>query len=292
MTFPKVKKKAVPYIFLLPNMAIFLIYIIIPAAIGVYYSFTNFDGLNDPKWIGVANYVKIFTRDRKFISALLNTIKYTAVTVPIIFVIALVLALIITQKIIGKTVFRASYYWPVMISFIVIGVMWQWILGDTFGIFNFLMEKMGIGKIATLTSKEFAWWAAVLIMVHARAGYYMLIFVGGLLSIPDEIYEASRIDGANKVQKFFYVTFPMLRPTSILVLIMSTVHIFKVYPLIVSFTGGGPYNATRFIVQHIYEAAFQGSEIGAASAMSVVALMIVTLFSAITFVIGKRTSYE
>lgn len=280
------KQKSVPYLFLAPNLLIFTIYIITPAIMGVYYSFTNFDGLNDPKFVGLKNYGKLIG-DERFLEALWNTIKYVAVSVPLTYVLSLGLALIIIQELRAKSFFRATYYWPVMISFIVVGVMWQWILGDTFGIFNFILEKVGIGRISTLTDENFAWWGAVFIMVWSKAGYYMIMFIGGLLSIPPQLYEAADIDGANTLQKFFKITLPVIKPTSLLVIILSTMTIFKVYPLIVSFTGGGPYDATRFIVQHIYEAAFQSYEVGYASAMSVVMLIIVTTFSGLNFLASK-----
>jgi alpha-1,4-digalacturonate transport system permease protein len=281
------RQKSIPYLFLAPNLIIFTVYIIIPAFIGVYYSFTKFDGLNDPKFVGFANYIELFTDDPEFLAALWNTIRYVLVSVPLMYVLALTLAVIITKEIRGKSFFRATYYWPVMISFIVVGVMWQWIFGDQFGGFNMILEKIGIGRISTLTNPVFAWWAAVFIMVWSKAGYYMVMFIGGLLSIPNELYEAAEIDGANRVQKFFRITLPVLKPTSLMVIILSTMNIFKVYPMIVSFTGGGPYDATRFVVQHIYEAAFQLYEVGYASAMSVIMLVVVTTFSGINFLINR-----
>ena len=135
------RQKSVPYLFLAPNLIIFTVYIIIPAIIGVYYSFTKFDGLHDPKFIGFANYVELFTDDPDFLKALWNTIRYVFASVPLTYVLALALAMVIIQEIKGKGFFRASYYWPVMISFIVVGVMWQWIFGDQFGIFNLILEK-------------------------------------------------------------------------------------------------------------------------------------------------------
>jgi len=284
------RQKSVPYLFLAPNLFIFVVYIITPAIMGIYYSLTKFDGLRDPIFIGLANYVKLFTKDKAFLEALLNTVKYVVVTVPLMYVVALTLALIIIQELRAKSLLRATYYWPVMISFIVVGVMWQWILGDTFGIFNSILEKLGFSRVSTLTDKNFAWWAAVFLMVWSQAGYYMIMFVGGLQSIPLELYEAASIDGANVFQKFFKITLPVLKPTTLLVIILSSMTIFKVYPLIVSFTGGGPYNATRFIVQHIYEAAFEKYEIGYASAMSVVMLLFVTTFSGLNFLINKGGS--
>lgn len=283
------RQKSVPYLFLAPNLIIFAVYIITPALMGIYYSFTRFDGLRDPVFIGLANYIELFTEDEKFIAALFNTIKYVAVTIPLIYVVSLALALIIIQEIRAKAIFRATFYWPVMISFIVVGVMWQWIFGDTFGIFNSILDAIGIGRIQTLTNPTFAWWGAVFIMVWSKAGYYMIIFIGGLLSIPHTLYEAAEIDGANTIQKFFLITLPVIKPTSLMVVILATMQVFKVYPMIVTFTSGGPYDATRFIVQHIYEAAFQSYEVGYASAMSVVMLVIVTVFSGLNFILNKES---
>lgn len=281
------RQKAVPYAFLAPNLIIFITFIIIPALIGVYYSFTDFDGLRDPVFIGLENYKNLFS-DVYFGPALWNTIKYVAATVPLIFFISLGLAVLLVQPLRGKWFFRASYYWPVMISAIVVGVMWQWIMGDSFGLINTVLGWMGKEPIQTLTSGTFAWWAVVFVMVWSRVGYYMVMFMGALLSIPESLYEAARIDGANRWQQFTRVTYPILKPARIMVMILATMAVFKVYPLVVTFTNGGPYRATTFIVQHVYEVAFKQYQVGFASAMSVVMLLIVTIFSGINFFASKR----
>jgi alpha-1,4-digalacturonate transport system permease protein len=273
--------------FLTPNLIIFSIFIILPAFIGVYYSFTNFDGLNDPKFIGLANYIELFIGDTDFIAALWNTVKFVAASVPLTFLVSLSLAYIIVNMARGTSFFRASYYWPVMISTIVVGVMWQWILGDTFGVINAVRVSFGLEKMQTLTSPIFAWWSTVFVTVWSRVGYYMVMFMGGLLSIPGELYEAAKIDGANRRQQFFKITIPAIKPTILLVLILSTMTIFKTYPMVVTLTGGGPYDATRYVVQHIYETAFESYKVGYASAMSIVMLVIVTIASAVNFYINK-----
>jgi len=281
------RQKIAPYLFLTPNLLIFSIFIILPAFIGIYYSFTNFDGLNDPKFIGLANYVELFADDPDFMAALWNTVRFVAASVPLTFVVSLGLAYVIVNMVKGTSFFRASYYWPVMISTIVVGIMWQWILGDTFGVINALRAGMGLEKMQTLTDPRFAWWSTVLITVWSKSGYYMVLFMGGLLSIPGELYEAAKIDGANRMQQFFRITIPAIKPTIILVLILSTMTIFKTYPMVLTLTGGGPYDATRYVVQHIYETAFKSYEIGYASAMSIVMLVIVTVASAINFYINR-----
>ncbi len=280
------RQKAVPYAFLAPNLIIFITFIIIPALIGVYYSFTEFDGLHDPVWVGLANYKALFT-DEYFGPALWNTIKYVAATVPLIFAVSLGLAVLLVQPLKGKWFFRASYYWPVMISAVVVGIMWQWILGDSFGFVNVVLGFFGVGPIETLTNGTFAWWAVVFAMVWSRAGYYMVMFMGALLSIPESLYEAANIDGANKWQQFWSITYPILRPARVMVIILSTMAVFKVYPLVVTLTDGGPYSATTFLVQHVYEVAFESYKIGFASSMSMVMLLIVTIFSGVNFFMSR-----
>lgn len=283
------KQKVVPYMFLAPNLLIFSIFIILPALIGLYYSFTNvtlftFDGF---KFIGIDNYVRLF-KNKYFIDAFVNTIKLVVVVVPLMYAMSLLLALLIVQPLKAKGFFRAVYYWPVMISAIVVGIMWNWILAGNFSIFNAIIKNLGFDTMRTLTNPTFAWWSVVFALVWSRAGYYMIIFMAALLSIPVSLYEASDIDGANKIQKFLYITYPALRPARLMVFILTTMEIFKVYPLVVTLTGGGPHRATYFTVQYIYEVAFKEYQVGSASAMSMVMLLIVTIFAALNFFLSKR----
>jgi alpha-1,4-digalacturonate transport system permease protein len=283
------KQKVVPYLFLAPNLLIFSIFIILPALIGFYYSFTNvtlftFDGFD---FIGLRNYVKLLNNEY-FIKAFTNTIKLVIVVVPLMYVASLTLAVLIVQPIKAKGLFRAVYYWPVMISAIVVGIMWNWILAGNFSIFNAFIKAIGLESMKTLTDPTFAWWSVVFALVWSRAGYYMIIFMAALLSIPVSLYEASDIDGANKWQKFLYITYPAIRPARLMVFILTTMEIFKVYPLVVTLTGGGPHRATYFTVQYVYEVAFKEYQVGSASAMSMVMLLIVTIFTAANFFLSKR----
>lgn len=281
------KQKVVPYMFLAPNLLIFSIFIILPALIGLYYSFTDFDGLRDPTFVGFANYINL-VNNLAFRTALWNTIKLVVVTVPFVFASALIMALIVIQPLKAKGLFRATYYWPVMISFVVVGLMWQWILGDSFGVINGIIRRFDGDPIRTLTNGSFAWWAVVFIFAWSRAGYYMIMFMAALLSVPVQLYEAAKIDGANAIQRFRFVTYPAIKPARIMVFILATMEVFKIYPLVVTFTGGGPFRSTEFIVQYIYEVAFQRYQVGLASAMSVVMLLFVTAFTGLNFFLSKR----
>ena len=287
------KQKIVPYLFLTPNMIIFSVFIILPALIGIFYSFTNMTlfTFGVPEIIGFANYQKLFA-DEDFIAALWNTIKLVIVTVPIVFTTALLIALLLVQAIKAIGFFRAVYYWPVMISAVVVGIIWQWILAGNFGLFNTALGVIGIGPIDTLINPRFAWWSVVFATVWSRAGYYMIIFIGALLSIPVPLYEAAKMDGANRFQRFRYVTYPSLKAARLMVFILVTMEIFKTYPLVVTLTGGGPFGATEFTVQYIYEMAFKSYQVGYASAMSVIMLLFVTIITAFNFYLsrgGKNT---
>jgi alpha-1,4-digalacturonate transport system permease protein len=179
------------------------------------------------------------------------------------------------------------YYWPVMISAVVVGIIWQWILAGNFGLFNTALTAIGIGPIDTLINPQFAWWSVVFAIVWSRSGYYMIIFVAALLSIPVSLYEAAEVDGATKLQKFRFVTFPALKAARLMVFVLVSMEIFKTYPLVVTLTGGGPFDATQFTVQYIYEMAFSRYQVGYASAMSVIMLLFVTVITGLNFYFAR-----
>ncbi len=289
----KAKQKIIPYLFLTPNLLIFSIFIIYPALIGVYYSFTNMTlfTFGTPDFVGLENYIRLF-QDEDFIAAIINTFSLVIVTVPIVFVVSLALGVLLVQPLKLVGLFRASYYWPVMISAVVVGIMWNWILATDRSMFNQLIGVFGFDPIDTLTNPLFAWVAVVFAIVWSRAGYYMIIFVAALFSVPVSLYEAARMDGANRVQRFLYVTWPSLKAARVMVFILVTMEVFKTYPLVVTLTGGGPFDATEFTVQYIYEMAFRSYQVGYASAMSVIMLLFVTIITGLNFYLSKGGSHE
>ena len=289
----QMKQKIIPYLFLTPNLLIFSIFIIFPAIIGIYYSFTNMTlfTFDTPDYVGFLNYTRLL-QDEDFIAAIFNTFKLVLVTVPIIFVVSLTLAILLVQPLKLVGLFRASYYWPVMVSAVVVGLMWNWILATDRSIFNQVLFWLGFDKVDTLTSPLFAWWAVVFAIVWSRAGYYMIIFVAALFSVPVSLYEAARMDGANRIQRFLYVTWPSLKAARLMVFILVTMEVFKTYPLVVTLTGGGPFEATQFTVQYIYEMAFRSYQVGYASAMSVIMLLFVTIVTGLNFYLSKGGSNE
>lgn len=280
------EQKIFPYLLLLPTMLIFGIFLFYPALNGFWVSFTKWDGVNPQEFIGLANYVKLLG-DKVFLASFFRTLLYTLVTVPVIFAAALALAVLLTRKIKGSNFFRAVFYWPTMISTIVVGLSWRFLLGEDSGVINYLLNAMGGSSVKWLTDSRIALAVVIFVTAWSMAGYYMVMFIAGIKAISATYYEAADIDGATFWQQFRYITFPLLRPTSLLVLVLSTVNVVKSYPLIYSLTKGGPAGATKFMVQLIQETGFEKGKMGYASAMTMVLFLILALLTIIQFRINK-----
>lgn len=278
--------KTAPYLFVLPNFLIFTIFIVIPAIYGVICSFTDYDGLSALNFIGARNYIKLFG-NKEFWQVMLKTGIYSAWVIPSIFIIGLLLAMLLISDIKGKGIFRAVFYWPVMISAIIVGLIWKWLLGENFGVTNFVLGILGHDPVKWISDPVNSNISVIAATVWSRIGFFMVIFMSGLQSIPVTYYEAAKIDGASRINEFWKITFPLLKPTSVMVLILTLIESFKAYPLIFSLTGGGPGKATTYIVQYIYQYGFTRSELGYASAMSVVLFAVIGLFTIIQFKLTK-----
>lgn len=277
------QQKINPYLFLLPNSVLFVIFVVIPCLFGVYYSLTSYDGLNPPEFIGLENYKYLLTNDY-FYEVLGRTFIYVFSFVPLLFMCSLALAMLLAQKIKGKGFFRAVIYWPTMISYIVVGVAWKWILGDNFGIANYLL---GDSALPWLSDGLYAFIAVIIVSLWAKIGFFMVIFIGGIQSIPEHYYEAARIDGANSRQLFIKITLPLLKPTSILVVILATIEAFKMYGLLYALTSGGPGDSTTYIVQYIRDTGFARQDFGMASAMSVLLFLILGFLTLIQLKLSR-----
>lgn len=274
-----------PYLFVLPNSLIFLTFIVVPTILGAIYSFHDYDGLNPMEYIGFENYVHIFS-DVKFWKTLGKTATYAIIVVPLIYICSLAIAILLIQPIILKGFFRAIFYWPTMISFIIVGLTWRWIFGEL-GIINALLVAFENSTISFLSDPILAQVAVIIAAVWSRVGFFMVIFVAGLLAIPKDYYEAAHLDGASKLKAFQFITLPLLKPTTLLVVMLATIEAFKAYPLMFALTGGGPNKATTYIVQYIYETGFAKQELGLASAMSMVLFVIITIFTILQFKLSK-----
>jgi len=246
--------------------------------------------------MGCIHYPQVhrFAQDTVFWKTFSNTIVYSLFTVSLIMVYALALALLLYKNTIkGEKIFRSLFYIPSLLSMITVGIAWRFILGDEMGIINYLLRQSGGSGIPWLTDGNLAMVSIIGVSIWAQAGYYMIILIAGLQAIPLELYEAATIDGASTTKTFTAITLPLLRSTLLVVMVLSTIASFKAYELISVMTKGGPGYATKLIVQQVYQVAFLEDRMGYASAMSIVLMLIISIFTLVQFKFtGKEQDYE
>ena len=217
--------KVVPYLYILPNMILFLTFMIIPIFMSFYYSTVKWNGLGDPKFIGLENYLYIFTDD-VFIKSMFNTVYYSAVTVPILMVLSLLFAVLLNNKIPLRGLIRSSIYAPAVVSTVVVGTVFIWIFQDQLGLINYIITLLGGEGINWQNDTRFAMVMIIVATIWQKTGYNMVIYLAGLQGIPTELMEAATIDGATTWQKFRYVTLPLLKNTHMFVIITSLINSF------------------------------------------------------------------
>lgn len=272
--------KVVPYLYILPNMILFLTFMVIPIFMSFYYSTVKWNGLGDPKFIGLENYLYIFTDD-VFIKSMFNTVYYSAVTVPILMVLSLLFAVLLNNKIPLRGLIRSSIYAPAVVSTVVVGTVFIWIFQDQLGLINYIITLLGGEGINWQNDTRFAMVMIIVATIWQKTGYNMVIYLAGLQGIPTELMEAATIDGATTWQKFRYVTLPLLKNTHMFVIITSLINSFRSFDLIYTMTQGGPLNATKTIVMYVYEQAFQKNYYGRAAAAGVVLFVLMVAFTVV-----------
>lgn len=275
-----------PYLLILPNFLIFTIFIIVPAIFGIYYSLTDWSGIGDLNFIGLENYAELLG-DTRFWLSVRQTFIYALIALPLIVMIPLLLATQLVKSIRCRSFFRAVFYWPSMISYIVVGLLFQFIFGDSTGVINYLLSVFHFSEVSWFTNGITAMAVVILASVWSRSGFYMVTFISGLTSIDDTYYEAAEVDGASSFRKFWSITLPLLKPTTFLVIILGFIDLFKQYGLVLTLTNGGPAGMTKFAVQYIYEEAFQRFELGYASALSMVLMVILAVLTLVQFKLNK-----
>ncbi len=274
-------RSIVGYLFILPNFIGFLIFTIIPIFFAISVSFTRWDSMHAPRFIGLRNF-SIMIHDSSFLITLANTLTFTFGSLPFTVVLALAFAIILNQGIKGKSVFRAVFFFPYIASVVACAITWQLLFHPGAGPVNSILIAMGIKTPPRwLSSTNTAMISVIMVYVWQVAGYYMVMFLAGLQTIPDSLYESADIDGANNFRKLFNITIPMLSPTFFLVIIIFIINSFKVFTLIYVMTDGGPGRATSVLVFYVYQQAFERSRFGYASAMSLILFVImlaITIF--------------
>lgn len=289
----ELKKTAVAYSFIAPNLFGFLIFTLGPILFAFALAFMSWDGNNPIRFVGLENFTNLLS-DSRFKAGFVNTIIYSATTVPLTLVASLGLAIILNQKVIGRDIFRTIGFFPYVASLVAVAAVWNMIFSPGAGVVNVLLSHLGVAKAHLpkwAADVHWAMFTVVLFSVWKSMGYYMVIYLAGLQGISPDLYEAADIDGANVLQKFRYITIPQLRPTTFFVIIMLTINCFKVYDIIYMITQGGPGTSTLVLVYHIYQTAFvTKSDYGYASAISMVLFAMVLLVTIIQFRGEKKYS--
>lgn len=279
--------KYTPWVFLIPTIVGLLVFKTIPILFAFYLSFTRWNLLNKPKFVGFDNFIEAFSSSH-FEQTLQNTFGFSLIYILGSMIFGLLLAVLINKKLKGINFFRAIIYLPVVTSSVAIGIVWNWILGANVGILAKILFSFGIKNAPYwLGDSSLALKTVAFVQVWKMSGYYMILFLAGLQSVDNQVIEASIVDGANAFNRFFKVTLPMIFPTVFFVLSVTIIDSFKNFELIYAMTKGGPQNSTNTLVYDVYLNAFQFFRIGYASSVSMILLLIVICFSLINFYIKK-----
>ncbi|MDT3768118.1 carbohydrate ABC transporter permease [Gleimia hominis] len=272
-------------VFLIPASIGLLVFLLRPLIMGIYYSFTKYDLLTPPQWIGLENYRQMFA-DPVFWNAIKVTLYYVVVNIGVQTVVALLIA-VLMQRLTQSTWLRSIVLTPYLVSNVVAAIVFLWILDTNMGIGNKLLEALGIGAQNFWGSEALVIPTIALVNVWRHMGYTALLIFAGLQGIPNDVYEAAKTDGASEVQAFFRITLPLLRPILALVLIMSIVGSFQVFDTVSVATGGGPVDASRVLQMYIYDRAFAQFDFGYASAMSVALLVILGIVTIVQYKVSR-----
>ena len=283
-------KKYTPYLFLLPAAAVLIVFFFIPFFQTFGLSFFDYSSsLYNPNFVGADNYIKLF-KEPVFYKVMFNTFMYLVIAVPFLVTFPLFLAILINQKIRGITLYKILLYPPVIVSIVVAAIAFKWLYAGQ-GILNYILSLFHIKSIGWLVDTKWALFSVALVTIWKGIGYYMMIYLASLMSVPQDLYEACDIDGANFITKHLTVTIPHIMPTIALVSTISTISAMKVFAEIYVMTKGGPLNSTKTIVYYIYERAFENLDLGYASALAVVLLVVVMGFSLINILFFERNKY-
>src|SRR5690625_2894495 len=261
----------------------------IPILFSLYISFTKYNMYSSPEWLGLKNYIVMF-QDPLFTKSMVNTLYYVAFSVPINTIVGILMAVLLNQDVKGMRIFRTLFYLPTVVSGVAVALLWQWLLDPNFGLVNTFLANFGIDGPGWLTTTT--WSKPSIVLMNAWAvGGTMIIYLAGLQGIPQTLYESALIDGAGPVRCFINITIPMLSPTIFFNVIMGIISGFQVFMQAYIMTDGGPNNSTLFFAYHLYNKAFRDLQLGYASALAWILLIITLIFTLIIFKFGDKWVY-
>lgn len=270
------------FLFVLPSFILILSFWLLPILMSVYFSFTKYNVLSPAVWLGLDNYVRLFS-DPMVLAALKNTLLFTLITVPLQTILALLLAAVLAESFRNRfgNFLRSAMFIPVISSTVIVGTIWVLMFKTDGGIINTLLGAFGIEPVNWLGSKATALLSVCIPSIWKNSGYFMVIFFAGILNINPSLYEAAEVDGASRFQQFRGITVPLLRPIVFMVITLGIIWSFQVFDLVYTMTGGGPGTSTITLVYTIYSTAFKEYNMGYASAISVLLLAVIIIINAV-----------
>lgn len=275
-------------LFSLPFLIVFMLFMVYPLVFGFYISFFKWNILGKPSFLGLQNYVDLLS-DEKFWSSLWHTVQFVIMTTPVLLIIGFLMALLVTSKSPLRGIMETCFFLPYIFSMTVVATLWAWIMQKDFGIINQILKIAGLNGVSWLTSEKNAMWSISIATYWWTAGFNMVLFSAGIKQLSKEIYESATVDGANYIQQVMHITIPLLKPTTILCLILQIIASFNVFGQVYVMTGGGPAGSTRVLVQYIYETGFNYFRMGYSAAMSYILFIIIMVVSVLQYaILGRR----
>ncbi len=284
------RQNLIGYLFFSPWLVGLLLFNILPIGAAIYYSFTKYSVLQSPEWIGLGNYHEMFFVDELFWKAVYNTLYFALFSVPLSLMLALALALLLNYRVPGIAFFRTTFFLPSIVPVVAASVVWAWMLHPEYGLINDMLAKVGLPGPPWLTSEVWSKPSFILMSLWG-IGPTAIIFLAGLQDIPQHLYEAAEIDGANLFQRARHVTLPLVTPTIFFNLVIGVIGALQIFTQVYVISEGGPLWSTLFFVFYLYRQGFQYFNMGYASALALILFAITLVFTAILMVSSRRWVY-
>jgi multiple sugar transport system permease protein len=289
-TLSRARREWTAYLFLAPGLILFSVFTVFALGFAFYLTFHEWSIIEpDKPFVGLDNY-KDMIDDERFRRSVINTLYFTGASVPLGMIVGLGIALLLNQPLRGRGILRTLYFLPVVTPFVVVAIIWKWLYNGDFGLFNYYLLKTNLihEPLAWLADKQLAMPAVVLMTVWTSVGFSMVIYLAGLQAIPEELYEAARVDGAGPWARLRHITLPLLAPTTLFLLVIGIIGSFQVFTQIFVMTSGGPVERTTTMVFFIYESAFKFYEMGYASTLAFTLFLMLLAFTALQLRLYRR----
>lgn len=273
------QKKMMPWLFLAFPLTLYVLWVIGPAFYTMYLSLTNWDGLSKPRFVGLENFRTLFD-DPVFMTSLMNNVKWLAIFIVIPVCLGLALAMILNKNIRGEKFFKASIYSPMILSPAVIGLIWGWMYDPSGGLINTTLTAVGLKSLTAgwLSDPKLVLYCIIAAAAWRHTGYVMVLYLTGLKGIPGSVIEAARVDGASGWKMFWHILLPMLRPSTIIVVVVTIIDSLRAFDMVNMMTQGGPFNSSNVLANFMYLEAFHNYRMGFGAAVAVILFLIMFVF--------------